>query len=149
MPDPNGDGHGSPISNVGSIALAQTAALASEAGQGHGETGIIIVGGDAAVPDTGSFWDQAVAHIGAANGGMNADALSSSTIHTSAIENILTPVHQASTQAADTHLATFDPGHSIDAGHATLGAAHEDLSSMAHFELPSLSVAQIGHQMFG
>jgi hypothetical protein len=146
MPDPNGDGHGSPVSNVGSIALTQTAGLSSEAGQGHGETGIIIVGGDAATPGAGSFWDQAAAHTGAATSDLHSqDELApGSAIRTAAFESAAALAHDAGSDATSFH------GIALDHGALHVGfTAHDDVASTTHFETPSLGAAEAGHQLFG
>jgi len=146
MPDPNGDGHGSPVSNVGSIALTQAAGLSSEAGHGHGETGIIIVGGDAAAPGAGSFWDQADAHLGAATSDLNShDGLApGSAIRIAAFEGGAALAHDAGSQATSVHSIALDHG-ALHVGFT----AHDDVASTAHFEVPSLGAADVGHPLFG
>ena len=115
MPDPNGDGHGGPTSNVASVALTATAAVLDSV-QSHGaEAGIIIVGGN-----TGSFWDQAASHAGseATAGPSSAVALvASSAIH-AAVETSATPAHDFSNVAtpASTRPPSITPRHTPASG---------------------------------
>jgi hypothetical protein len=140
MPDPNGDGHGTPTSNVASVALTETAAI-SDSVQSHGaEAGIIIVGGNSASPDGGSFWDQAASHLGsAATAGLGSAAAPSegSAIHAVAFESSSASAHDFSS-TADTGL------HAVALDH---GAAHADFASMAHYETPSLAGGEFGTQL--
>jgi hypothetical protein len=134
MPDPNGDGHGSPISNVAfGGAVSEAAAVSSDSVQSHGaEVGIIIVSGNSASPDGGSFWDQAASHAGseAAVGVSSAAGLiAGATAHAAAIETSTTSAHDFSSVALDHGAAT----------HVSVVAVHGDFASMAHYETPSFA----------
>jgi hypothetical protein len=147
MPDPNGDGHGSPNSNVASIALSGSIAVSSESAQSHGaEAGIIIVSGHDPLTDGGSFWDQAASHAGstAAAGVSSASASTEgSAIHAAAFEASTASIHDFSSVAADLHTATHDQG----AANTTFSSVHADFASMAHFEAPSLAGGEFAHQL--
>ena len=142
MPDPNGDGHGSPISNVAfGGAVSEAAAVSSDSVQSHGaEAGIIIVGGNSASPDGGSFWDQAASHADseAAVGVSSAAGLiASATVH-AAIETSTTSAHDFSSVVLDHGAAT----------HVSVVAVHGDFTSMAHYETPSLSGGEFATHLY-
>jgi hypothetical protein len=141
MPDPNGDGHGTPTSNVAFGGAVSAAAVTSDSVQSHGaEAGIIIVGGNSASTDGGSFWDQAASHAGAeAAAGVSSAAglIASASVHAAAIETSATSAFDfSSVIGSSLHTAVVD--HAV--AHSTFWVAHSDVASMAHHETPSLSV---------
>jgi hypothetical protein len=135
MPDPNGDGLGSPISNVAfGDATSEAAAVTPDSVQGvqsHGEeVGIIIVGGNSASPDAGSFWDQAASHAGSeATPSSAVGSIANSTVYSAAVETSAASVHDFSSVAADHGAAT----------QVSVVAVHADFASMAHYETPSFA----------
>jgi hypothetical protein len=161
MPDPNGDGKGSPTSNVANIletaggAAAEGADRGSEAGiiivSGHdaltaaaesanqgSEHGIIIVSGhDALTATAGSFWDQAA---GATQGDTSVSVIATTAVSQAEIAGLnqvstateTTTTHDFSS-AFDTsaHSAALESTVAHDAGFASASFTHSELGSLA------------------
>jgi hypothetical protein len=173
MPDPNGDGKGSPTSNIANVLATADAApsesanrgseasiiivsghdaltAAAEAANQGSEHGIIIVGGHDAA---GSFWDQAA---GAAQGGSTAAVVATTAVSQAEIAGLTqaastatgtTTAHDVSS-ALDTsaHSAALDQGVvAHDAGLAG-SSMHAELGTMALHDM-SLGSATFANQL--
>src|SRR5581483_11009650 len=158
LPNPDGNGTGSPVLNNG-FGVAELGAVQtheSSAASHAGNAGIIIIGGSVADdlnpqplppgPSGGSFWDQAAGAVHGATAVSSASA-EIAGLNQAATQATATSAHDVSSALdLSAHTATL-VGAAHDTGVATVGLDHAELGTATLHDTMSLNSGAFATQM--